>query len=288
MWNNSSDAEVGPSVNGTSVGVNGSAQQILNVILPFMLALVIFALGCSVEFGKVWYHLQRPWGILVGLVCQFGLMPLIAFLLGLAFRVTALQAVAILIMGCCPGGIISNILTHWVDGDISLSIAMTTCSTLLGLGMMPLCLYVYSHFGMKTGNVQIPYLNIAITVVSMVVPVACGVLVGSVVGCLVLTLAAIASVVQYRGSWNIEVSVLIIGMIFPMIGYAVGFIISIIVQQPWPRCRTIALETGAQNCPISVTVLQLSFPAEQLVQMFTFPLIYASFQLLSGLLLAIG
>ncbi|KAJ8402330.1 hypothetical protein AAFF_G00368190 [Aldrovandia affinis] len=285
--------------NGTADGSRGALHQALSVVLTTLLAVVVFSLGCTAEVGKLWAHLRRPWGILVGLLCQFGLMPLTAHLLSLAFAVRPVQAVAILIMGCCPGGTISNIITYWMDGDMDLSIAMTTCSTVLGLGMMPLCLYVYAHFWVPTGSVRIPYLTMGVTLITLIAPVACGVFVnykwpkaartilkvGSALGALLILVIGVASAVLYKGSWDTDTSVVIVGIIFPLIGYAAGFIMAVAVRQPWHRCRTIAMETGAQNVQICSTVLQLSFPPEQLVLMFTFPLIYGSFQLLNGLLL---
>ncbi|XP_041915998.1 ileal sodium/bile acid cotransporter-like isoform X1 [Alosa sapidissima] len=296
---NSSIIEVGQVSNTTLDGLGTTLHQALNIILTILLAVVVFALGCTVEIGKVLTHVRRPWGILVGILCQFGVMPLTAFLLALTLNVRPVQAIAILIMGCCPGGTISNIITYWIDGDMDLSITMTSLSTILAMGMMPLCLLVYSRSWVETGSIRVPYIQIGITLVSLIVPVACGVFVnykwpkaakvilkvGSVVGCVLLMIVGVASALLYRGSWNTDAAMVIVGLIFPMIGFTAGFTIAILARQPWPRCRTIALETGAQNVQICTTVLQLSFSPQDLVQMFTFPLIYGSFQLTFGLLL---
>ncbi|KAG8593466.1 hypothetical protein GDO81_000845 [Engystomops pustulosus] len=283
----------------TNLDSHGTLSAIFSTILSVMLALVVFSLGCTVEVVKLWSHLRRPWSIVTGLVCQFGLMPLIAYLLAIGFSVKPAQAVAILIMGCCPGGIISNIITYWVDGDMDLSLSMTSCSTILAMGMMPLCLFIYSHSWELAKCITIPYSNIGMALFSLVLPVGIGVYAnykwprrakliskaGSVIGGLLMLVLGIASSVLYKGSWNTDSSMLTIGIIYPLLGYVIGFCLAVIIRQPWQRCRTIALETGAQNVHMCSTVLQLSFNPQQLVQMFTFPLIYASFQLLNGLLL---
>lgn len=85
-----------------------------------MLALVMFSMGCNVELKKFLGHIKRPWGIIVGILCQFGIMPLLGFTLAFAFDVLPIQAVAVIIMGCCPGGTASNILAYWLDGDMDL------------------------------------------------------------------------------------------------------------------------------------------------------------------------
>ncbi|XP_053317713.1 sodium-dependent organic anion transporter isoform X1 [Spea bombifrons] len=287
--------------NGTEIDFDshGTLSAVFSTVLTVMLALVVFSLGCTVEAQKLWSHLRRPWGIAIGFVCQFGLMPLIAYLLAIGFSVQPTQAVAILIMGCCPGGVISNIITLWVDGDMDLSLSMTSCSTIFALGMMPLCLFIYSRSWELAKSIKIPYYNIGMALLSVVVPVGMGVYVnykwprkakiiskaGSIIGGLLMLVIGVASSVLYKGSWNTDISILTIGIIYPLLGYISGFCMAIVVRQPWQRCRTIALETGAQNVQMCSTVLQLSFTPKQLVQMFTFPLIYASFQFINGMLL---
>ncbi|XP_060747528.1 sodium-dependent organic anion transporter-like [Tachysurus vachellii] len=296
MWNNSSET------NTTSLaGSHSVNQQSLSVTLAVMLGLVIFSLGCSVELSKIWLNLKRPWGLLTGLLCQLGMMPLISYLLALAFSVQPVQAVAVIVVGSCPGGTISNIITYWLDGDMNLSITMTVVSTLLGLGTMPLNLYIYSHTWVSAGRMDVPFLNIGLACISLVVPVSCGLLVnykwpkvarillkvGSIFGGLVMLVVGIASILLYDSLWNTDISLLVIGGIFPLIGYIVGFIISFILRQPWNRCRAIAMETGAQNMQICGTVLQLFFRPHQLSQIITLPIMYSCFQLLTGLLLII-
>ncbi|XP_069832303.1 sodium-dependent organic anion transporter [Dendropsophus ebraccatus] len=288
-------------MNGTTIDFNsdGTLSVIFGTILSAMLALVVFSLGCTVEVAKLWSHLRRPWGIFIGMVCQFGLMPLIAYLLAIGFSVKPTQAVAILIMGCCPGGVISNIMTFWVDGDMDLSLSMTSCSTILAMGMIPLCLYIYSHSWELAKSIKIPYNNIGMALLGVVLPVGAGVYVnykwprrakliskaGSVIGGLLMLVIGIAASVLYKGSWNTDISILAIGIIYPLLGYALGFCLAVITRQSWQRCRTIALETGAQNVQMCSTILQLSFTPQQLVQMFTFPLIYVSFQFINGVFL---
>ncbi|XP_021557992.1 solute carrier family 10 member 6 [Neomonachus schauinslandi] len=291
---NSSEGElpVGPEV-------HGNLELVFTVVSAVMMGLLMFSLGCSVEFRKLWAHIRRPWGIAVGLLCQFGLMPLTAYLLAISFSLKPVQAIAVLIMGCCPGGTISNIFTFWVEGDMDLSITMTTCSTVAALGMMPLCLYLYTSSWNLEQNLTIPYQNIGITLVCLTIPVAFGIYVnyrwpkqskiilkiGAIVGGVLLLVVAVAGVVLAKGSWNSDITLLTISFIFPLIGHVTGFLLALLTHQSWQRCRTISLETGAQNIQMCVTMLQLSFTTKQLVQMLSFPLAYGLFQLLDGFLI---
>nr|XP_020039630.1 solute carrier family 10 member 6 [Castor canadensis] len=278
---------------------HGNLELVFTVVSAVMMGLLMFSLGCSVEIQKLWLHIRRPWGIAVGLLCQFGLMPLTAYLLAIGFSLKPVQAIAVLIMGCCPGGTISNVFTFWVDGDMDLSISMTTCSTMAALGMMPLCLYLYTWSWHLDQNLTIPYQNIGITLVSLTIPVAFGIYVnyrwpkqskiilkiGTIVGGVLLLVVMVAGVVLVKESWNSDITLLSISFIFPLIGHVTGFLLALLTHQSWPRCRTIALETGAQNIQMCTTMLQLSFSAEHLAHMFYFPLAYGLFQLLDGFLL---
>ncbi|PNI41456.1 SLC10A6 isoform 1 [Pan troglodytes] len=279
--------------------VHGNLELVFTVVSTVMMGLLMFSLGCSVEIRKLWSLIRRPWGIAVGLLCQFGLMPFTAYLLAISFSLKPVQAIAVLIMGCCPGGTISNIFTFWVDGDMDLSISMTTCSTVAALGMMPLCIYLYTWSWSLQQNLTIPYQNIGITLVCLTIPVAFGVCVnyrwpkqskiilkiGAIVGGVLLLVVAVAGVVLAKGSWNSDITLLTISFIFPLIGHVTGFLLALFTHQSWQRCRTISLETGAQNIQMCITMLQLSFTAEHLVQMLSFPLAYGLFQLIDGFLI---
>ncbi|XP_034972126.1 ileal sodium/bile acid cotransporter [Zootoca vivipara] len=293
--------------NGTSCALptddyNRVLSTILSTVLTILLAMVMFSMGCNVELKKFLGHLRRPWGIAIGFLCQFGIMPLTGFVLSYAFNILPIQAVVVIIMGCCPGGTSSNILAYWVEGDMDLSISMTTCSTLLAMGMMPLCLFLYTKIWTDYSSLLIPYDSIGISLVALVIPASLGIFfkhrwpakakivlkIGSIGGAVLIVLIAVVGGILYQGSWTITPALWIIGAIFPFAGYSVGFFLARIAGQSWHRCRTVALETGMQNTQLASTIVQLSFSPEQLELMFTFPLIYSIFQLiLAGMFLGV-
>ncbi|XP_015464104.1 ileal sodium/bile acid cotransporter [Astyanax mexicanus] len=280
---------------------NAILSLVLSTVLTVMLAMVMFSMGCTVDAPKLWSHIRRPWGIFIGFLCQFGIMPFVAFALSLAFQVLPVQAVVIMIMGCCPGGSSSNIIAYWLEGDMDLSISMTTCSSILALGMMPLCLLIYTSVWTSADTIQIPYDSIGITLVSLLIPVSVGMFVkhkwpkvakkilkvGSIVGILLIIIIAVVGGVLYQSSWTIAPALWIIGTIYPFIGFGLGFLLARFVGQPWHRCRTIALETGFQNSQLCSTIVQLSFAPEELEVMFAFPLIYSIFQMVAAVM-AVG
>ncbi|XP_072300115.1 ileal sodium/bile acid cotransporter [Eucyclogobius newberryi] len=281
------------------IDFNAILSLVLGIVLTVMLAFVMFAMGCTVELHKLLGHLRRPWGIIIGVLCQFGIMPFTGFALSMAFNVLPVQAVVIIIMGCCPGGSGSNIICYYLDGDMDLSISMTACSSILALGMMPLCLLIYTTLWVSADTILIPYDSIGITLVALLVPIGFGMYVkrrwpqqakkilkfGSITGFVLILVIAVVGGILYQSSWDIDASLWIIGTIFPFIGSGLGFFLARFTGQPWYRCRTIALETGFQNAQLCSTIVQLSFSAEDLEIMFSFPLIYSIFQLVGAVLL---
>lgn len=277
---------------------NETLNSVLSTVITTLLALVMFSLGCSVEVRKFLGHIRRPWGITVALLCQFGIMPIVGFILALIFDVIPVQAVVVLIMGCCPGGTGSNVLSFWVDGDMDLSLSMTTCSTLVAMGMMPLCLFIYTKKWVDSSSIVIPYDSIGISLAALVIPVAVGMFVnyqwpkpakiilkiGSISGGILIIAVAVIGGVLYKGSWSIEPKLWIIGTIFPIIGFINGFLLASLSSLSWSGIRTVSLETGMQNTQLCSTIVQLSFSPEQLAKIFTFPLIYSIFQILFALL----
>ncbi|XP_077449072.1 ileal sodium/bile acid cotransporter-like [Stigmatopora argus] len=284
------------------IDLNAELNLVISVVFTVTQAMIMFAMGCSVDAQKLWGHLKRPWGIVIGFLCQFGFMPFSAFALCFAFNVLPVHAIAINILGSCPGGTISNIICSFVDGDMDLSVSMTACSTILSMGMMPLCLLIYTSIWTSSDTIQIPYDTIGVTLVGCLLPIPVGMFVkhrwpryakkilkfGSITGFGFLVIVSVVGVILYQSSWIIDPSVWIIGTIYPFIGFGLGFLIAYFLGQPWYRCRTIAVETGIQNSLLCNTIVQLSFGPAELEAMFAFPIIYSIFQIVVSVLFVGG
>lgn len=92
----------------------------INVFVGIVLCFTMLGLGCTVDVSQLGEHIRRPIGILLAIVCQFVIMPLVAFLLALAFSLDDVAAMAVLLCGCCPGGNLSNIMSLLVNGEMNL------------------------------------------------------------------------------------------------------------------------------------------------------------------------
>ncbi|XP_040340052.1 sodium/bile acid cotransporter 4 [Herpailurus yagouaroundi] len=267
----------------------------LNVFVGAALCITMLGLGCTVDVNHFGEHVRRPVGALLAALCQFGLLPLLAFLLALAFSLNEVAAVAVLLCGCCPGGNLSNLMSLLVDGDMNLSIIMTISSTLLALVLMPLCLWIYSRAWIDTPLVQLlPLGAVTLTLCSTLLPIGLGVFIRykynrvadyivkvslwSLLVTLVVLFIMTGTMLGPELLASIPASVYVVAIFMPLAGYASGYGLATLFRLP-PNCkRTVCLETGSQNVQLCTAILKLAFRPQLIGSMYMFPLLYALFQ----------
>ncbi|KAM6444450.1 hepatic sodium/bile acid cotransporter [Rhynochetos jubatus] len=279
-----------------------ATDKALNAILVMVLFVIMVSLGCTMDIAKITMHLRKPKGVAIALVAQYGVMPLTAFLLGKLFQLGATESLAILICGCCPGGNLSNIFSLALRGDMNLSIVMTTCSTVLAIGLMPLLLYLYSG-GLYDGDLEskVPYKGIITSLVLMLIPCAIGIIWNEKkpqhtaliikAGMVVLLLSSVAiivlSVANVGSGITVVFSPSLLGSsaLMPFIGFLLGYVLSAAFKLDGRCRRTVCMETGCQNVQLCSTILKVAFAPEIIGPLYFFPLLYLLFQLGEGLLL---
>ena len=121
-----------------------SVFEDLGFLIVPMLAVIMFAMGITLRIDDFRRVFLRPLEILVGVCAQYVVMPLLGFLLALAFGINPLIAVGIVLVGSCPGGTASNVITYLARGDLALSVTLTSVSTLLCPFLLPALMYVYA------------------------------------------------------------------------------------------------------------------------------------------------
>ncbi|XP_030837422.1 ileal sodium/bile acid cotransporter-like [Strongylocentrotus purpuratus] len=280
-------------MNGTTVGY--SEPHYLTVLKTFQKWLLTVALVCIMlsmgavitakDFKETFRH---PIGFVIGFLSQFITMPLICFLTALALGLETPFALGLLIIGCCPGGTVSNLFTFWTNGDVCLSVCMTSVSCVAAIGMMPLNLLIYSR-RWTSEQTKVPFMNIFTTLVTIIVPAIAGMIVrrynvkwasrvsqfGSIMGLATIpvsiSLIGIINPGMFSASWKIWTSTTIL----PFVGYFFGYGVGRICRQPTSKCRTIGFETGIQNSALAVTIMLLTFAdSDLLYDMLTVPCFY--------------
>ncbi|XP_040054897.1 hepatic sodium/bile acid cotransporter [Gasterosteus aculeatus] len=277
-------------------------NKAINVLSIVILFVTMISLGCTMEIYKIKAHLLKPKGVGIALLAQFGVMPLTAFALAKALRMDPVKAVAVLICGCCPGGNLSNIFSLALKGDMNLSIVMTTCSSIAALVLMPLLLFVYSQ-GFSGLESAVPYVRIVYALVLTLASCSVGIAINHYrpryapvvmkVGLTVLIISSIAAfvlsgILAKDFMWMVLTpDVLAVGALMPLIGFTLGYVMSVMCRLSQQYCRTVSMETGCQNIQLCVAILKVTFAPDVIGPMFLFPLIYITFQCMEALLLTL-
>jgi bile acid transporter len=264
--------------------------ELETTLLGVMMMVIMLGMGASLTFKDFAIALRKPQGIFVGLLCQYGLMPLLAFLLAKALALPPAYAIGLILMGCMPGGTTSNIFTYFSKGVLSLSILMTMGSTLVAIVMVPLTLAFYSQ-GIE-GEWQIPPGNVIQVLFVLLVPTVIGIAlrkwnanVGAVIEMIGGALG-IFVILFLIGSWVPRNWQLLLETGFPvyaasiglgLAGFALGYGLSRLLRQDARRGRTIALETGIQNGPLAVLIVTLTFSGTQQQEVLLIPVLYSLF-----------
>ena len=114
----------------------------LGVLIVPLIQIIMFGMGTTLsvsDFGRV---IKMPWPVFVGFVLQFSVMPLTGLALAKIFGFEAEVAAGIVLIGSCPGGVASNLMTYLAGGNVALSVTMTSCSTLVSPLMTPFLMKV--------------------------------------------------------------------------------------------------------------------------------------------------
>ncbi|XP_023234767.1 solute carrier family 10 member 6-like [Centruroides sculpturatus] len=258
--------------NTTEYYINEHLKNARNILPIFTVIITMIAIGADVSWNQIYTGIRKPIGPAIGLFCQFIIMPLIGFLYNIIFQFESSVAAGLLIISCCPGGTVSNMFTYYLDGDVSLSVTMTTISIVASLGMMPLNLWMYAR---NTGakNLIIPYGNIALSLLMIVSPIT----VGMIIKWKAPKIASyITKWVNAIASWKIFVT----SAFLPATGIIIGYAIAFICKRTKSACTAIGIESGIQNYAVAYGIILLSFDINKDASIFIFPMFHAISQCL--------
>tara|TARA_B100001996_G_scaffold381732_1_gene371785 strand:- start:972 stop:1817 length:846 start_codon:yes stop_codon:yes gene_type:complete len=245
-------------------------MEIAKSIAPVCLAIIMFGLGLGLTIADFIRVIKIPKNFFVGFLCQVIVLPIIAFLLIQIISLPIEIAMGVMIIAAAPGGVTSNILTKFANGDVALSVSLTSIVSLLSIFTVPLIIFNSAEFlGVEITN-QISMLNIAIKMFFVVtVPVILGMTVRSLMTDFIVSktlliqrisviLFLIVFIAIWVEEWDRIVSfitraglvALILNMTMIFVGYFVAkFFISGVAQR-----KCISLECGLQNGTLAVVV----------------------------------
>ncbi|UJF23793.1 bile acid:sodium symporter family protein [Suttonella sp. R2A3] len=246
-----------------------------SLIVP-ALGVVMFGMGLTLKVEDFAEIAKRPRQVLVGLAAQFVIMPLLALLLVRVFNLDPAVALGVILVGCCPGGTSSNVITFLAKGDVALSVTITSFSTVLAPLLTPLLLQFYAG-----ELIDIELLSMMITVAKIVLlPIILGVIVHRLLGekiqpaidvlplvSVVAIVLIVAIVVALSHTKIAESGLLIFAVVVlhNILGYALGYLLARFNGFSYAQQRAIMVEVGMQNSGLGAALASKYFTPEAAV-----------------------
>ncbi len=242
------------------------------ISINHLLMVVMFGMGLTMKTDDFIEVLRQPKAIGVGCAAQFVVMPLLAFLLSKIFNLPDELAVGVMLVGTCPGGTASNVMTYMAKGDIALSVGMTTVSTLLAPILTPLLTWLY----LRT-NVHVDAISMFLSIIQVViVPIALGFVINKFFGRFtkqvanilpLISVLAICIIIGFVIDANDEklmscgLLIIVVVILHNLLGFGVGYLICRLIGLSPRKRNAIVIEVGMQNSGLATSLAQSAFPS---------------------------
>ena len=241
-------------------------------LINYLLGVVMFGMGLTLNLEDFKIVFSRPRDVVIGCLAQFTIMPLLAWGLSYMFSLDEALTLGVVLVGCCPGGTASNVITYLAKGDLALSVGMTGVSTLLAPFLTPLLTWLLAG---KTVDVNIVSMFLSILWV-VILPITVGVIVkrlwpkfteSTVAYLPAVSSLAIAFIVAIIISANAHKLLLggfvIVGvvMLHNLCGLGLGYLIGKGLKLSSPKRKAISIEVGMQNSGLASSLATIHFAA---------------------------
>lgn len=244
----------------------------LKPYITWMLGIVMLGMGMTMTLDDFKGVLQSPKAVIIGVVAQFVVMPALAYALCKLFNLAPEIAIGVILVGCCPGGTASNVITYMAKGNTALSVACTSVSTLLAPLLTPAIFYLLASQWLEidAGSMFISILQVVL------VPIVLGLMIRALfkqkveqyiqVMPLVSVIAIVAIVAAIIGASKASIlqsGLMILGIVILHngFGYLLGFWASRLFKLSYPDSKAVAIEVGMQNSGLGVALAAVHFAA---------------------------
>ena len=235
-----------------------------------LLGIVMFGMGMTLKLSDFKVVFTKPKAVITGILSQFIIMPLLAFLLVKIFNLDPALAVGVILVGSCPGGTSSNVMTYLAKGDVALSVGMTACTTILAPVVTPALVLL---LGGATINVS--YVSMLMSIVQVVlVPIVLGFVINhffekfaqacakvlplvSVIAICLIIMAVVAA--NAAKIMTVGWLIVIVVMLHNLCGYALGYGVGKVLGLSRDQMRTLSIEVGMQNSGLATSLATVHF-----------------------------
>ena len=250
----------------------GVLQPIPTKTINYLLGVVMFGMGLALNLHDFKIVFSRPKDIIIGCMAQFTVMPLLAWGLAKVFQLDEALALGVILVGCCPGGTASNVITYLAKGDLALSVGMTGVSTVLAPLLTPLLTWLLAG---ESIHVDVAGMLLSILWV-VILPIVLGLVIKSLWPKFTekamdylpaFSSVAIAFTVSIVISANASkllasgILIILVVMCHNLCGLGLGYLIGRLTGMPEPKKRAVSIEVGMQNSGLASSLATLHFAA---------------------------
>ena len=234
------------------------------------LGIAMFGMGMTIKPSDLKNILLQPKYIIIGCILQYIIMPISAWLIAYGFNLNSDLALGVILVGCCPGGTASNVITHIADGDVPLSVSMTIVSTLLAPIFTPVLIFLLAG---KWVEISL-FLMVKSVINIILIPVLAGLIIRQLLKKqiekilylmpLISTISIILIISGIIGANATKIVacgllVLVAVILHNFTGIAGGLIVAKIFKLEYKKATAIAIEVGMQNSGLAVSLATINF-----------------------------
>ena len=241
-------------------------------LINYFIIIMMFCMSLTLKTSDFSFILKHPKDLLIGFLSQFLIMPTLAFLIGIMFNLETGLFVGLIMLGTCPGGTSSPVISYLSKGDLALSIGMTNFNTILASIITPLITFLI----LKT-KIQMNIISMFLSIIEIVIlPIILGLIVTNFFE------DKLENIKRYSSPTSIIAIILMIGIIVSdnssnifssgiiilasvillnLGGYLFGFLFAKANRMPIKKCKSISIETGMRNSALASSLAHDTFPS---------------------------
>ncbi|MBE9560474.1 MAG: bile acid:sodium symporter family protein [Proteobacteria bacterium] len=240
-------------------------------IIP-LLTIIMFSMGLTLNLDDFKRALAMPKLIISGLLLQYTVMPLTALLIARILQLDPALSIGLILVGTCPGGTASNVITYLAKGNVALSISLTSLSTILAVVLTPAITYFIADT-----TIDVPVARMLGTILTIVIfPVALGITLKHyyayriktietylplIAVCAIVLIIAIITALNAEQFSRLGTILLLAVVLHNATGLLIGYFSARMLGYKTRECRTLAIEVGMQNSGLAVALAIKHFSA---------------------------
>lgn len=238
--------------------------------VPWLLGIVMLGMGMTIKPSDFKLVFKEPRSVIIGVILQFTIMPILAYTIAKIFHLPAELAIGVILVGCCPGGTSSNVMSYLANANVALSVAIRSVSTLLAPFVTPALIYLFAHEWL-----HVSFLSMLWSVIQVVLlPIIIGFILQlaskkvtreatkilPIISVVAISLI-LAAVVGGSKSQILKTGLLIfiVVILHNAVGYLLGYVLAHVFKLDRRDKKAVSIEVGMQNSGLAVSLATVHF-----------------------------